>query len=415
VLLMISLVPRTLPSMNRNRELLRYGTLLLLSLTSLCASAQSPSSETAQQLYANGQQALASGRYPEAEADLEKLRQLEPTVAEVRATLAVVYFQERKFDQVISEARHALKLKPGLPRLDSLVAMSLSELGQYEEARPGLEKCFRQIADLAVRRMCGLQLERTYTGLHRDEKAVQVALEMDRLYPKDPEVLYHDAKIFGNFAYLNIQKLAQVAPRSAWERLAAAEAYESQGANDAALAAYREVLSLDPQRPGVHYQMGRTLLARSRQSGNEADSTEALQAFMKELEIDPGSGNAAYEVAEIQRGRGNLPDAQKYFQLALQQYPQFEEANVGLAAVLLAQQNPQLARAHLQKAVSLNPDDAVAWYRLSLVERSLGNRTEQQNAIAEFQRVRHMAARTEGVTATHDVTRQTLDPGAPPE
>jgi tetratricopeptide (TPR) repeat protein len=401
--------------MHRNRELLRYGTLWTLLLTSLGASSQSPNSEATQRLYSEGQQALAAGHYPEAENDLEKLRQLEPAVAEVRATLAVVYFQERKFDQVISEARHALKLNPGLPRLDSLVAMSLSELGHYEEASPGLEKCFGQIADLAVRRMCGLQLERTYTGLHLDEKAVEVALDMDRLYPKDPEVLYHDAKIFGNFAYLDIQKLTRVAPHSLWERLAAAEAYESQGANDAALAAYREVLGLNPQRPGVHYQIGRTLLARSRQSANEADSTEALQAFLKELEIDPGSGNAAYEVAEIQRGRGNLADAQKYFELALQRYPQFEEAHVGLAAVLLAEQNPQLARQHLQKAVNLNPDDAVAWYRLSLVERSLGNRTEQQNAMAQFQRVRHMAAQTEGQPGTHDVTRQALDPGAPPE
>jgi tetratricopeptide (TPR) repeat protein len=401
--------------MHRNRELLRYGSLWILLLTSVGASSQSPNSETAQRLYSDGQQALAAGRYSEAETNLEKLRQLEPAVAEVRATLAVVYFQQRKFDQVISEARHALKLKPGLPRLDSLVAMSLSELGHYEEASPGLEKCFGQIADFAVRRMCGLQLERTYTGLHLDEKAVEVALEMDRLYPKDPEVLYHDAKIFGNFAYLNIQKLTRVAPHSLWERLAAAEAYESQGANDAALAAYREVLGLDPQRPGVHYQIGRTLLARSRQSANEADSTEALQAFLKELEIDPGSGNAAYEVGEIQRGRGNLADAQKYFELALQQYPQFEEAHVGLAAVLVADQKPQLARQHLQKAVNLNPDDAVAWYRLSLVERSLGNRREQQNAMAQFQRVRHMAAQTERRPGTNDVTRQALDPGAPPE
>ena len=60
--------------------------------------------------------------------------------------------------------------------------------------------------------MCGLQLLRAYSGLRRDSKAVEVALELNRLYPDDPEVLYHTGRIFGNFAFLNMQKLAQVAP-----------------------------------------------------------------------------------------------------------------------------------------------------------------------------------------------------------
>ena len=60
-----------------------------------------------------------------------------------------------------------------------------------------------------------------------------------------------------------------------------------------------------------------------------------------------------------------------YFEQAVENYPSFEEAHVGLAATLLAQQHPELALAQLQKAVELRPDDPVAWYRLSQVQRRL--------------------------------------------
>ena len=80
-----------------------------------------------------------------------------------------------------------------------------------------------------MKRLCGLHLERSYTGLNRDSDAVKVGLKLNRLYPNDPEVLYHNGRIFGNFAFLTMQRLAQAAPDSVWRHQAAAEAYESQG------------------------------------------------------------------------------------------------------------------------------------------------------------------------------------------
>src|SRR5918911_981458 len=57
-----------------------------------------------------------------------------PATAEVHARLGLIYFQERKFAEAIAALREAIRLKPGLPKLDTLLAMSLSELGRYEGA-----------------------------------------------------------------------------------------------------------------------------------------------------------------------------------------------------------------------------------------------------------------------------------------
>jgi len=389
--------------------------LALMCCCALCALAQTV--DAAEKYSGQGQRALAQSNYAEAEAAYEKLRELEPSVAEVHANLGLIYFQERKYEQAVPTLRQALKLKPALPKTGALLAMSLSELGQYDEALPGLEKGFRQLTDPPIKRMCGLQLLRVYTGLRRDGEAVQVALELNRLYPSDPEVLYHTGQIFGNFAFLTMQKLAQVAPASIWRHQAEAEAYESQGSNDAAISEYRQVLSVDPRRPGIHYRLGRTLLTRSRQSNTPDDVAAASREFEQELQLEPGNANASYELGEIHRNAGESDEARKFFEQALKYYPDFAEAHLGLAAVLMLLQKPDLALPHLQKAATLNPGNEVAWYRLSQVHGMLGHDGEQKKAFAEFQHRRTQKSSwqeaAKQIFSPEEVTRQQLDPNAP--
>jgi tetratricopeptide (TPR) repeat protein len=364
-----------------------------------------------------GQRALAQGRYAEAEAAFEKLRELEPGVVEVHANLGLIYFQEGKFEPAIAALRQALKLKPALPKTAALLAMSLSEVGRYSEALPALEKCFRQSTDPSIKRMCGLQLLRAHTGLLQDSKAVEVALELNRLYPDDPEVLYHTGKVYGNVAFLTMQKLSQVAPESVWRHQTLAEADESQGSYDAAITEYRQVLGLDPRRPGIHYRLGRTLLARARQTTSAEDLASAQKEFEQELALDPLNGNAAYEMAEARRNGGQFEEAQKLFEQALKSHPDFEEAQLGLASVLMSQQKPQQALPHLQKAIELDLENEVSWYRLSQVQRSLGNSGEAQDAFAKYQKLHQQKASLDEAgkrfLSPDEVTRQQLDSSAP--
>jgi tetratricopeptide (TPR) repeat protein len=388
-----------------------YGVVMLLLSSISTAVAQDTQEETLQKYSEAGQQALAAGHYDEAESYFKKLLQIDPNIAEIHATLGLVYFQEKKFDQAVPELRRALRLKPGLPRANTLLAMSLSEVGEYQEALPGLEKGFQQATDPPTKRMCGLQLMRSYTGLQRDSDAVKVALELNRLYPNDPEILYQTGRIYGNFAFLTLHKLEVVAPTSIWRHQAAAEAFESEGATNAAIGEYREVLKLDPHRVKIHYRIGRTLLARWELNHAPEDRAEAAQEFEQELQNDPGNANALYELGEIHRQMNELDQAQQFFESALKYYPDFEEAQLGLATTLMAQQKPDLALPHLQRAVALDPQDEVAWYRLSQADRALGNTEEQKKALAEFQRLRSQIASQQGTSTPGEVTKQVLQNG----
>jgi len=211
---------------------------------------------------------------------------------------------------------------------------------------------------------------------------------------------------------LSVKRLAEVAPASIWKHQAAAEAWESQGSYDLAISEYRQVLSLDPRRPGLHYRLGRVLLARGAATNSQEDTAGALKEFSDELELDPTNANAAYELAETYRNSGEIEEAEKFFRLALQHYPDFDQANLGLAAVLLKQEKPATARELIQRAIAANPQDEVAWYRLAQVERILGNEPGQRRAFAEFQRLRQKSSELEaakGMFNATDVTKQKVD------
>lgn len=383
--------------------------LALLLLGSLAPQLSAQSSEdSAARLASEGQRALASGHYAEAQSDFEQLAHLAPSVAELHATLAVIYFKQRAYENAVREIHTALKLKPGLPRLDILLGLSLSELDRFNEALPLLVKGFKQTADSESRRMCGLQLLRAYTGLDRDADSVEVALELNRLYPDDPEVLYHTGRVYGNYAYITMMRLHDKAAGSVWMLQAQGEANEAQKDYDAAIIAYNHVLQIDPHRPGIHYRIGRVYLDRFHQTQKPDDRDAALREFEAELEVDPANGNARYEIAVLDANQGDLNDARAQFEQVLERYPGFEEALVGLAGVYLDSQKPAEAVPLLQHATKLRPDDEVAWYRLAQADRASGNREGQAAALAQFRKLHSSTPVTLRKPNGEEVTPQQL-------
>jgi tetratricopeptide (TPR) repeat protein len=391
--------------------------LLGLCLTGSPLFAQAPQPGALERYAGEGQKALAERRWTDAARAYEKLRELSPETAEVHAQLGMIYFQQHEFARAVPPLRKAQKLKPGLPNVDILLAMCLSELGQYEEALPGLQKGFGQSSDVALRRLAGLQLQRAHDGLGQDDKAVEVALRLSRLYGDDPEVLYHTGRLFSNYAYLMTMRLAEAAPDSVFMHLAAGEANESLGNYESALDAYRKVLALEPGRPGIHYRMGRVFLARARPPHAEADAeARAAREFEDELRIDPTNADAAYELGEIVRKAGDMDKAHDLFALAVKSDPEFEQGLVGLGRVLVTQGKADLAVPPLARAVSLNPEDDVAWFQLWQAHRALGHREEQDKAQAEFQRLRSRKREQErlGLLRKNVVTQQEIDPQVTP-
>ena len=386
----------------------------MLLLVGAVAFASPQASDSAlQRNYEEGEKALAEKRYADAETAYDKVRQLAPGTAEVYAKLGLIYYQQGKYEEAVKSLRHGLKLKPALSNADILLAMSLSELGQYREALPGLQKAYGRSTDPVLKRMAGLQLQRTYTGLQQDGKAVEIALQLSQLYPDDPEILYQTSKLFGNYAYLSMRRLAAVAPSSVWRHLAAGEVHESQGNHELAIAEYRQVLATDPYRHGIHHRIGRVLL-----SAKQGDfQVDAAKEFEEELKLDPTNANAAYELGEIRRKARQLDKARDLLEHALKYDHDFQEAHVALGRVLLAMGKPDAAVIHLKRATTLSPDDAVSYFHLANAYKAAGNMRDQQKALDEFKRLRSQALQQQEIgkqaSSPREVTKQQLDSNSP--
>ena len=145
------------------------------------------------------------------------------------------------------------------------------------------------------------------------------------------------------------------------------------------------------------------------------DPPAAQKEFERELQIDPGNANSAYELGEMSRKAKQFDEAQKFFEQALQHYPDFPEAQIGLAAVLLEKKMPDQALSHAQRAAAVDPDDEVVWYRLAQIQKTLGNTAGQQKALTEYRRLHDRASQQKGLEPVfwpREVTKQEVDPNA---
>jgi len=81
---------------------LKMALVFALLLPSAGVSYAQQSNQEQSERYAEaGQKALAAGQFSEARSDFEQLARLQPAVAEVHATLAVIYFKQREYELAI--------------------------------------------------------------------------------------------------------------------------------------------------------------------------------------------------------------------------------------------------------------------------------------------------------------------------
>ena len=344
-----------------------------------------------QQTYRDAELAFREQRLDDAEAGYRKLVELSPNTAEVYAKLGLIHYLKGHFAEAVPSFRTALGLKPGLPSVDSLLAVSLAGIGKHSEALAGLKKGFADPDNGDLRRLIGLELQRSYSALGQRQMAGQIVTQLEELYPSDPEILYHTGRYHADMAAAAMQRLLALAPDSVWGHQASGDALEGLGKHELAIVEYRKALAQEPGLPGIHYSIGRSIQASDGAAGTEDD---AIKAYREELRIDPSNALAAYELGEVLRKRSELGEARRLFQQAVDHRPEFALGRIGLGRVLRELEQHAAAREHLEAAVRAAPENEVARYQLALVYRSLGNLAGAEREMQEFQRLQGQQQRS---------------------
>lgn len=118
---------------------------------------------------------------------------------------------------------------------------------------------------------------------------------------------------------------------------------------------YGDAVSLAPHYPAAHLNLGVGLEAAG-------DTDGALRCYEAVLALEPDNPFANYNIGKLWFTRNQFQDAERHLRAALERKPDFPQASLVLANVLGAAGDVAGAVGLFEKAVQLSPDDFGAWF-----------------------------------------------------
>ena len=338
----------------------------------------------AAQLASGAEQALRQGDYPAAIRGFEALVKMAPRVAEFRANLGMAYYSAHEFPDAARAFEEALKLDPRLLNPHYFLGLSLSKGGRCKEALGYLGKDYPRAPEAQLKREIGTEAVRCGMASNQPDKAVDFLRLMNRDFPDDPDVLYLSSHVYSDLSTLASERLLSTAPGSVQAHQMNAEILEFQGKPEEAVKEYRKILASNPNLPGIHYHLGRALLAGPQ---NPTTQEEARGEFEEELKINPADALSEYELGEMARKARQWNEAIERFSRAVKVDRAFTDARIGLGKSLLSAGRSAEAVEPLEGALGLEPDNLVAHYQLSLAYRRLGRAQDADKEEAAYRRL----------------------------
>src|SRR5438309_8228769 len=311
---------------------------------------------------------------------------LDPNNVDARGNLGVLLFFQGDYPAAIPHLRAALKLRPTLWRMQALLGMAERRTGSSKSALADLEKAFPKLQEDKIQIEAGMELIEIHAGAGDLDKAAATVSALRSLYPTNTEVLYASYRIYSDLAGEAMLSLSLVAPNSARMHQVMAHELEKHGDDEAAIRNYHEALKLDPNLPGLHFELAEMLNA----SSVAAEQQGAEGEYKAALSVNQLDERAEFRLGDISSRRGDVQSAYAHYSRAVQLQPNDAEANIGLAKTLMLMGQPDKAEPLLDHALQLDPTSAAAHFRLSTLYRQAGRTADAKRELEEYQKYKDM-------------------------
>ena len=279
------------------------------------------------------------------------------------------------------QAQQATTAHPAsAPQISITQAILLAQQGHCKAAISALKRALESPGPVDVRKNAGVLGVRCSLALDDRDSTLDFARLLSKKFPRDPEVLFVLVHVYSDLSTRVAQDLGRTAPQSAPAHKLNAEALEMQGKWDEAQREYEDMIAKQPNEPGLHFLLGRSLL--SRPDADPRTFELARQQFQKELEIDPKNAGAHYVLGELASKEQDWDEAIKQFSEAAKIDANFAEAFLGWGFTLVTVKHYQEAIEPLRVAERLTPGNPAVHYSLATALTRTGQKEEAEKEFA---------------------------------
>ncbi len=330
------------------------------------------------------QAAIEANNNRVAESELNALLKEDPGNADAHANLGMLKFVEADYLEASRQFRAALSRSPSLWSAQAFLGLCQARLGIPGGGRDLLEPAFPHLSDPTLIKQSGLELVRSYSDSGAIQKALPILDRLERLNPTDSEILYAEYRVHSEIASEALRHMTQSDGDSPWLHEVYGQNFMAQEQYPSAAGEFQKALELNPNLPGLRYQLGEALLLSEH---TEAKRNAAEQEFRLELEKNPQDADCILKLAEIAIETSRLDLAKRLVAQALSIRPNLAAAHVAKARIMELEGNVPLAIKELEAAEKFAPDVKQTYYRLGTLYRREGRQKEAEGQFQVFQRL----------------------------
>jgi tetratricopeptide (TPR) repeat protein len=354
---------------------------------------------SAEAAYRRGLESLSKGDFRDAGAAFKEAMQLEPKAVQPLLGLADVALKQQDTQQAEAYLQQALNLAPQSVEVQTAWGRYLYQQQRFTDAEAAFKKAialnpqavtphvdlgdlylggWRKPQEAMDAYRAALKLDPAHAGAHyalgtalaatNDIEAAQAELtEANRLAPNNPLPLQALGQLYTarkeyEKALEAFSNALKVQPQFVQAYIARGDVYGIQGQSDKALAEYNEALRVAPTFALAHLKIGTVYEAQAR-------TEEAQKAYLAALDADPKQSiaynNLAWMAAEH---KTRLDDALSWAKRAVELEPKVSQFQDTLGWVHRARGELDKAADVLQKAAKIEPQQAVIWYHLGIIQ-----------------------------------------------
>ncbi len=326
---------------------------------------------------------LREGKMKEAEALLNRARELDSKFAPANSLLGAIYQSEK--DNVRAESAFAAAASSAPPRSPFRIqhAQFNLQIGQISAAKKILSETLKSAPDFIPAHILMAKVFASEKNYDEGITSVEKVLALDGAHP-DGLLLSAQlrmAKGDKEKAIIVLETATRIYPKAPQAHLSLGSAYYAKGEIGKAAASFAQALALAPEFPAA-------VLALAELNVRQADFGSAITSLKQLLKQTPALVDAQLLLATAYRLQGNLTEALSAYRQLLAIEPKNAQAHLYSGVILMQQGKNADARTALSMAAELVPDDFTAQEHLVTIDIA------EKKTAAALGRVNELVARS---------------------